>query len=107
MTHLILWTTYRVTPKTIDDEISEYDRETHELIGLLASAQAKLSIASASEFKNITPWITKVIKHSELADEALADMKGKKGDAADKVSQVNSNVMSFLKEFQAGLTKNQ
>src|SRR5258708_40100495 len=68
MTHLILWVTYRATPETIVADVTDYDRETHELIGSLVSAQAKLSIASAHEFKRITPWITNVIKLSELSD---------------------------------------
>ena len=103
MVHLILWVTYRASPKTIDPEISAYDSEAHDLIGLLVSAQAKLSVASSHEFARVTPWITKVIKLSEDADQALADMKSKKRGSADRVSEVNSSAMSLLKEFQAGL----
>ena len=103
MVHLILWVTYRATPETLDTEIAAYDRETHELIGLLVSAQAKLSIASPDEFERITPWITKAIKLSEGADRALADMKSKKRGSEDGVIEVNGNAMSLLKEFQAGM----
>jgi hypothetical protein len=104
MTHLILWTTYRATPATVAAEVADHDRETHELIGLLVSAQAKLSITSANEFHRITPWISNVIKLSELNDEALEDLKRTKPGAADRLSNVNSRALSFLKEFQASMT---
>jgi hypothetical protein len=104
MTHLILWTTYRATPATVATDAADHDRETHELIGLLVSAQAKLSTVSADEFQRITPWITNVIKLSELSDQALEDMRRKKPTAEESLSAVNSRAMSFLKEFQASMT---
>ena len=103
MVHLILWVTYRANPETIDPETSAYDRETHELIGLLVSAQAKLAVASPREFARVTPWITKVIELSEGADQALSDMKCKKRGSEDRVSKVNSRAMSLLKDFQGGM----
>jgi hypothetical protein len=103
MIHLILWVTYRAPAKTIDTEISEYDRETHELIGLLVAAQAKLSIVSPDEFKKITPWITKAIKLSEEADETLAALKAKKRGSEENILKVNRGAMSLLKDFQAGM----
>lgn len=103
MIHLVLWVTYRAKPENIAAEMSAYDRETHELIGSLVSDQAKLAIASADEFKRITPWISRAIKLSESADEALSDMKTKERGSEEKALAVNGNAMALLKEFQAGM----
>lgn len=90
-------------PKNIEDEIAFYDNETHNILGELISAQAKLSVTSKRQFKRITPWITQAIKLSALADEALSDMRAKEKGASDRVLDVNSKAMTFLKEFQVGM----
>ena len=77
-----------------------YDKENHQLIGTLVSAQAKLAHASPDEFRSITPWITKAINLSESADEALAELAAQGRGAQKKVADVNSKAMDLLKEFQ-------
>jgi hypothetical protein len=105
MVHAVLWVTYRATQKNVEEEARQYNAEMHQLIGSTVATQVKLAHMSPESFQRITPWITRAIRLSESADEAIANLSNHRAGASDSVATVNSDAMALLKAFQKDMLR--
>ena len=98
--HAMMWVTWKALQHDCSitvDEVTQYEKEYHQLIGDIVSAQMVLASVNSETYERITPIVSETIKVGSTTYEALLEATSHSKKRRDSLLKANREAFSLIK----------